>query len=83
MDSEPDLTVYRRSQDRYVLWSTRVSDALLDEVTRAKIVEWYLYKRPEGTREEIEALVDAADERVPNSDATDTYEESSDWLADN
>ena len=83
MDSELDLTVYRRSQDRYVLWSTRVSDALLDEVTRAEIVEWYLHKRPEGTREEIEALVDAADERVPNSDATDTYEESSDWLAGN
>jgi len=83
MDSELDLTVYRRSQDRYVLWSTRVSDALIDEATREEVVEWYLHKRPDGTREEIEALVDAADERVADSDATDTYEESSDWLAGN
>ena len=83
MDSEPDLTVYRRSRDRYVLWSTRVSDALLDDVTREELVEWYLHKRPDGTRAEIEALVDAADERVADGDASDTYEESSDWLAGN
>ncbi|WP_123533054.1 hypothetical protein [Halosimplex salinum] len=82
MESDPDLRVYRRSRDRYVLWSTRVADALLDDVSREELVEWYLHKRPDGTRAEIEALVDAADERAA-TDATETYEESPDWLAGN
>jgi hypothetical protein len=82
MDDDPDLRVYRRGPDRYMLWSTRVSDALLDDVTREELVEWYLHKRPDGRRAEIEALVDAADDRAA-ADGTDTYEESPDWLAGN
>ncbi|QLH77690.1 hypothetical protein HZS55_10415 [Halosimplex rubrum] len=82
MPDDLDLRVYRRAPDRYVLWSTRVSDALLDDASREELVEWYLYRRPDGTRAEIEALVDAADERAA-TDASDTYEESPDWLAGN
>ncbi|QLH82796.1 hypothetical protein [Halosimplex pelagicum] len=82
MAEDLDLRVYRRAPDRYVLWSTRVSDALLDDASREELVEWYLYRRPDGTREEVETLVDAADERAA-TDATDTYEESPDWLAGN
>lgn len=82
MADDLDLRAYRRAPDRYVLWSTRVSDALLDDASREELVEWYLHKRPDGTRAEIEALVDAADERAA-TDASDTYEESPDWLAGN
>jgi len=82
MTADLDLRVYRRAPDRYMLWSTRVSDALLDDASREELVAWYLQKRPDGTRAEIEALVDAADERAA-TDATETYEESPDWLAGN
>lgn len=82
MADDLDLRVYRRGPDRYMLWSTRVSDALLDDVTRQELVEWVLHKRPDATRAEITALVDAADERAAR-DASDTYEESPDWLAGN
>ncbi|ELZ22770.1 hypothetical protein C475_16751 [Halosimplex carlsbadense 2-9-1] len=82
MADDLNLRVYRRAPDRYMLWSTRVSDALLDDLTREELVEWYLHKRPDGTRAEIEALVDAADERTA-ADGTETYEESPDWLAGN
>jgi hypothetical protein len=82
MAEDLDLRVYRRAPDRYMLWSTRVSDALLDDASREELVEWYLYKRPDGARAEIEALVDAADDRAA-TDATETYEESPDWLSGN
>jgi len=82
MDDDPDLRVYRRAPDRYMLWSTRVADALLDDVTRSELVEWYCHKRPDRSRAAIEALVDAADERAA-TDASDSYEESPDWLAGN
>ncbi|WP_436909923.1 hypothetical protein [Halosimplex marinum] len=82
MADDADLRVYRRGPDRYMLWSTRVSDVLLDDVTRGELVEWYLHKRPDGARDEIGALVDAADDRAA-SDGTDSYEESPDWLSGN
>lgn len=83
MERDLELRVYRRGPDRYMLWSTRVSDALLDDVSRERIVEWYLHKRPDGTREEIEALVDAADDRAADATGAENYEESPDWLAGN
>ncbi|WP_135364425.1 hypothetical protein [Halosimplex halophilum] len=82
MADDLDLRAYRRGPKRYVLWSTRVSDALLDDVSREELVEWVLHRRPDATRAEIEALVDAADDRAA-TDASDTYEESPDWLAGN
>lgn len=83
MDSDLGLRVYRRGPDRYMLWSTRVSDALLDDVPRGRIVEWVLHKRPDATREGVETLVDAADQRAADARGAENYEESPDWLAGN
>jgi len=78
-----ELKAIKRGDDRYALWSHRVSDCLLEGVSRAELIEWYLQKRPDGTRGEIEALVDAADDRAPDDVGPTSYEDSADWLAGN
>lgn len=58
----------------------RVADCLLEGVSRAEPIEWCLLKQPDGTREGIAALVDAADERAADVGPT-SYEGASEWLA--
>jgi len=74
-----EFKVIRRSENRYALWSTRVSDMLFEGVTREELLEWYRRTDPNGI-EEFEALIDAADERAAADGVTATYEEHPDFL---
>jgi len=76
-----ELKVLTQPDGRYALWSTRVDGVVLEDATRQEIVDYYLRKKPDGTAEAIERLVDRADERSTAQPGPRSYEEAPEFLS--
>jgi flagellar motility protein MotE (MotC chaperone) len=75
------LKVLTQPDGRYALWSTRVDGVVIEDATRAEIVDYYLAKKPDGSAAEIERLVDRADERSAARPGERCYEEAPEFLS--
>jgi len=75
------LKVLTQPDGRYALWSTRVDGVVIEDATREEVVDYYLDKKPDGTADEVERLVDRADERSRTRPGSRCYEEAPEFLS--